>query len=130
MSRVLPPFFKLLTIGLLIAICVISLVPAGYRPETSASHDLEHFGVFALFGAALVLGYRPRIWVCVALALLFAGLVELAQIGIPSRHARLSDFLIDAAGSLLGSICAVLLLQAYHALKHRETTSPHDKIKR
>jgi VanZ family protein len=113
MSQYIQPLFKCLAIALLIAIVVLSVVPAELRPDTDVPHDIEHGAIFALFGVALVLGYRLRFLTWVMLGPLFAAAIELAQLYIPGRHSRLSDFLVDAAGVLLGSVCAVLVLKIH-----------------
>jgi VanZ family protein len=93
---------------LMLAITVLSLVPATLRPETSVPHNLEHFAIFAATGFALGFGYARRP-VAIMLALVgFAGAIELAQIFLPDRHARLIDFAVDAfavcAGAALSSL--------------------------
>jgi hypothetical protein len=111
MRRYAQPLFKCLAVGLLLAIFVLSVVPAEIRPETGVPHDLEHSAIWALPGALMVLGYRMRFWVWATLGPLFAAAIEVVQIGIPGRHARLEDFLVDAGSILLGSACAALLLK-------------------
>ena len=59
----------------------------------------------------MVPGYRMRFWAWVTLGPLFAGVIEVLQLGVPGRHARLSDFLVDTGAVLLGSACAVFLLK-------------------
>ena len=90
MSRNMQSLFKCLTIGLLMAITVLSLVPAEFRPETGLPHNIEHGAIFALLGGAMVLGYRLRFWAWVTLGPLFAAVIEVLQLGVPGRHARLS----------------------------------------
>jgi len=40
---------------------------------------------------------------------IFAGAVELAQTGVPGRHARLSDFIVDALAACVGVAIASIL---------------------
>jgi membrane associated rhomboid family serine protease len=115
--------FKCLTVGLLMAIIVLSFVPAGFRPQTGLPHNLEHGVIFALLGAAMVLGYRIRFWTWMTLGPLFAAVIEVLQLGVPGRHAKLSDFFIDAGGVLLGSACAFLLLRIRQIRAPGVTTS-------
>jgi VanZ family protein len=53
--------------------------------------------------------WRKPAVVSVALVL-YAGVIEMAQMFVPGRHARLSDFLVDAlalwAGVMMASIIA------------------------
>lgn len=123
LSRYMRPLFKCLTVGLLIAITVLSVVPPEFRPETGAPYDIEHAAIFLLLGVSMVLGYRMRFWAWLTLGPLFAATIEVAQLGVPGRHSRLSDFLFDAGGVLLGSACAVLLLKIAQARGSREATS-------
>jgi VanZ family protein len=95
-----------LTLGacpaLLIAIVVLSLVPAHDRPVTALPHSLEHLTIFFAAGLAFGIGYpQRRLFQFVAL-LAFTAAIELAQLLVPGRHARLSDFLIDAGGVTVG----------------------------
>ena len=90
-------------------IVVLSLVPSELRPETGVPHILEHGLIFAATGAAFGLGYEARSGSLAIQLVIFASAVEIAQLFAPGRHARLSDFLVDAvaicAGSIAGS-CA------------------------
>jgi VanZ family protein len=101
---------------LLIIIAVISLVPAQYRPATVLPHVLEHLPIFLATGVVFGVGYpERRLFQFVAL-LSFTAAIELAQLLIPGRHARLSDFLVDAlgisAGLLIGSFALAKLAQS------------------
>jgi VanZ family protein len=91
---------------LVIAILSLSLVPPSLRPVTGAPHDLEHFAIFALCGLAFGLGYSSRHLPCAISLVIFAGMVEVLQLAIPGRHARMVDFAVDAlagcAGVLIG----------------------------
>ena len=93
-----------LTLGacaaLLIAIVVLSLVPAHDRPVTALPHSLEHLTIFFAAGLAFRIGYPQRRLFVALLA--FTAAIELAQLLVPGRHARLSDFLIDAWGVTVG----------------------------
>jgi VanZ like family len=98
--------------GLAITIVILSIVPAGLRPETALPHHLEHFAIYAMTGLAFALGYRQMplrlsLWLVV-----FSGGVELAQLFVPGRHARLSDFLVDAAAACAGVFAAEALKRA------------------
>ena len=87
---------------LALAIIFLSLVPPSLRPVTDLPHDLEHGAVFLLTGFAFGMGYPHRYWFqSIALAT-FAGLIELAQFLVSGRHARLSDFIVDAVAVCAG----------------------------
>jgi VanZ family protein len=83
-------------------IVVLSLSPASVRPTTGAAHDLEHLLIFVATGMAFALGYPRRFGLLMVALPTFAAAIEVAQNWVPGRHARMSDFLVDAAASCLG----------------------------
>ena len=89
------------------AIVALSVVPPRLRPETGAPHHLEHFAIFAATGLAFGLGYRKR-WLVAPLLVVFSGSVEVAQLLVPGRHARLSDFVVDALAACFGFLAVSL----------------------
>ena len=93
-------------------IIVLSVVPSWLRPVTGAPHAVEHFAIFALTGLAFGVGYRPRFQLAIGLVL-FAGAAELAQLFASGRHARFSDFTVDALAALAGSAAAALARAGY-----------------
>ena len=94
-----------LTLGacaaLLIAIVVLSLVPAYDRPVTALPHSLEHLTIFFAAGLAFGIGYPQRIGPSF-LRYFFTAVIEMAQLVVPGRHARLTDFVVDAVGIMTG----------------------------
>jgi uncharacterized membrane protein YccC len=90
-------------------ITFLSLVPPALRPETGASHDLEHFGIFVLTGLAFGAGYGKRPYSVAVLLVAFAAAIEIGQLFVPGRHARLSDFIVDAVAMSLGVLAAELV---------------------
>ena len=85
-------------IGIL-AVIVLSVVPAADRPVTGAGQLFEHFTAFALVAGAFAIGFGLRIIRLLFLAFFFCGGIELLQVPLPTRHARVSDFVIDFVGS-------------------------------
>jgi VanZ family protein len=84
------------------AITILSIVPPQYRLVTAVSHNLEHLAIFLSAGIAFGAGYLDRPW-AVAIGLAgFSGAIEIAQLWTPGRHARLMDFLVDAAAAWIG----------------------------
>ena len=90
-------------------IIILSLVPPSLRPETSAPHSVEHFTIYAATGFAFGLGYKHRHDLLAILLLIFTGSIEIAQLLVQGRHARLSDFIIDAIAACMGLVFASLL---------------------
>ncbi len=86
------------------------MVPPTLRPETSLPHGLEHFGIFGATGLAFALAYTLTPVLAIALVV-FSGAVEMLQLFIPGRHARLSDFIIDALASIVGLVTVLLITQ-------------------
>jgi VanZ family protein len=93
--------------ALAVAVALLSVVPANFRPVTDMPHDFEHFAIFLATGVAFGFGYSRRPFAVAVMLVLFAAAVEIAQIFAPDRHARLSDFVVDAlavcAGATLGA---------------------------
>lgn len=94
---------------LLIAIVALTFVPPGLRPVSGLPHNVEHLAIFLLMGAAFGLAYQGHAHSLGLMAILFAAVLELSQVFIPGRHARLSDFVINAAGVCAGIALATLL---------------------
>lgn len=99
------------------AVIELSLVPPFFRPTTVIPHDLEHLIAFFLMGLAFGLGYVSRVFLTTFLLNGFIGLIEIAQLFVPGRHARMSDFLIDAFAVSIG-IASAYLASAYLASAH------------
>jgi VanZ family protein len=85
----------------ILTIIVLSVVPAVDRPVTGSGQNFEHFVAYALTASAFALGYElslVRLSIC---AFLFCGGIELLQALVPTRHARVSDFVVDLGASWL-----------------------------
>jgi VanZ family protein len=89
----------------ILAIVILSVVPAADRPVTGAGQLLEHLTAFAIVGGAFAIGYRLSLIRLMFLAVFFCAGIELLQIPLPTRHARVSDFLVDIAGACLAILC-------------------------
>ena len=92
-----------------VAIVVLSLAAPSLRPVTFLPHSLEHAAIFAIAGLALGLGYPGRTAHHMAMMVIFAGAIELAQFYAPGRHPRLIDFAVDALGGCAGVAAAAIL---------------------
>src|SRR5581483_5470031 len=95
---------------LVTAIVVLSLVPPNLRPDSGLPHGLEHFAIFWATGVAFAVGYS-FLPLLATLLVAFSGAVEILQLFIPGRHARLSDFIVDALASVIGLMTILLLVQ-------------------
>ena len=108
----------------IIGIIILSVVPANERPTPGAAwfgelfgHIIEHVAAFALVAGAFAIGYRFSLFRLLTLAFLYCGGIELLQIPLPTRHARVSDFLINFAASVV----AITSVQAGESLRGAQT---------
>lgn len=91
------------------AIILLSVVPPDLRPATPLPHDVEHFGIFWVTGFAFAFGYPHRKVLLSTLLVSFAAVIEVAQLFVPGRHARLSDFIVDALAVAIGLVAVLLI---------------------
>jgi VanZ family protein len=96
---------------LVLVIIALSVGPPSTRPVTGAGHNFEHLAIFLAMGVAFGLGYPRRVIVLPIALLGFSAVIEIVQMVVPGRHARLSDFLTDAAASCLGVAVSLLLVK-------------------
>jgi VanZ family protein len=85
----------------LLAIIGLSVVPAVDRPVTGAGQWFEHFAAYALVAGAFAVGYSFSLARLILCAFVFCGGIELLQVPLPTRHARVSDFVVDLIGSCI-----------------------------
>ena len=84
------------------AVTFATLGPPSLRPHSDLGQDGEHALAFILVGLAFGLAYRQRRLPVAAVAVVLIGLLELMQFWAPGRHARLEDFMVDAATACIG----------------------------
>jgi hypothetical protein len=89
-------------LGLATAIVALSVVPPTLRLETGLPHGIEHFVIYWGTGLAFALGYELKPALLATRLVFFSGAVEIAQLFVPGRHARLSDFIVDASAITVG----------------------------
>jgi VanZ family protein len=97
------------------AIVVLTVVPAGSRPATFVPHNIEHAAIFLAAGILFGTAYLGREWLLSIGAIVFCAAIELAQLYVPGRHARLGDFVIDAAAAVLGVFLGRILFRTFFA---------------
>ena len=90
----------------LVGLVIVTIVPANERPVSGLQHDLEHFSAFSLAGLMFGLAYAGHLRALSLSAIAFTLALELSQIPLATRHARLEDFVVDAAGACLGIVVA------------------------
>ncbi len=100
--------FKLFAWSLLLIIVFSTLVPIQYRPESGLSPTTERLIAFALAGFALCLAYPRRIAMVTAIIVAAAIGLELLQLLMPGRDARLIDAVVKIGGGLFGMLGGML----------------------
>ena len=72
-------------------------------------------------GAAFGIGYNRRPNLLMVGLVIFAGAIEIAQVLIPGRHARLSDFLVDAVSMCVTVIAGSIIISRVLGISDRFT---------
>jgi hypothetical protein len=87
--------------SLAVAIVVMTLGPVGLRPQFGHP-SLERFAAYITLGGLFSLAYpRHRAWVALAVVCGALGL-EMGQLLVPGRDARLADAMVKATGAVSG----------------------------
>jgi VanZ family protein len=105
------------------AVTFATLGPPSLRPHSELGQDGEHALAFILVGLAFGLAYRNRRWTVAAVAVVLIGVLELMQFWAPGRHARLEDFLVDAATACVGFALAAIANWAVTRLRASSTVT-------
>ncbi|MEA2818806.1 MAG: hypothetical protein QOJ86_810 [Bradyrhizobium sp.] len=84
------------------AVTFATLGPPSYRPHSALGQDAEHALAFVLVGLAFGLAYPRRRLFTAGIAVVLIGMLELLQLWMPGRHARLEDFVVDALAAYAG----------------------------
>jgi VanZ family protein len=87
---------------LIAAVVFATLGPPSYRPHSPLGQDGEHALAFVLVGLAVGLSFPQRRLFVAAISVVLIGLLEIMQLWAPGRHARLEDFVVDAATACVG----------------------------
>jgi VanZ family protein len=93
---------KLAAWALAAAVTFATLGPPGLRPHAPLGHDGEHAFAFVLVGIAFGLAYAQRRTFVATVSVVMIGVLEILQIWVPGRHARVVDFVVDALAACLG----------------------------
>ena len=97
---------RLFAWGLAAAIAYATLGPATQRPHSNLGQNGEHAFAFVLLGLAFGLAYARAPGRTAILVIVYTGLIEVLQFLAPGRHARLSDFVVDALAGCAGLVGA------------------------
>jgi VanZ family protein len=99
------------------AVSFATLGPPSYRPHSSLGQDGEHALAFILIGVAFGLAYTEHRLRVAVIAVMMIGTLELLQLWMPGRHARLEDFIVDALTACVGLAIAAGLDWAMQRLR-------------
>jgi VanZ family protein len=90
------------------AVTFATLGPARLRPRSDLGQDGEHALAFVLVGLAFGLAYPRRRLLTAGIAVILIGVLEMLQLWMPGRHARLEDFIVDALAACAGIVVAAV----------------------
>jgi VanZ family protein len=116
-------FLRAVAWSLLTGIVVMTVVPPGLRVVTGAPHAVEHTVIFLATGVAFGLAYELRLSVICATAIVFCASLEILQLAIPGRHARVSDFFVDFLSACMGIAIAWTVRRLSEANRADERSS-------
>ena len=103
--------------GCVLAIAILSLLPAEEMVRTSLGGHIEHAVAYAGTASIMALAYAKRRLSSVAAALIvYAGVLEFLQRFSPGRHSSVDDFLASSVGVLIG-IAAVISVRAVRRVR-------------
>src|SRR5262245_43730009 len=105
-NKQLSLFLRCASIGCIIAVALLSWLPATIMMRTVLGGHAEHFiaymGTSILTGLAFQRGPRPTTQG--VLLIMYAAVLEVGQLYSPGRHASLEDFAFSAAGVVIGGL--------------------------
>lgn len=102
--------FKVLFVGLLLVVLVLSLLPISH-PEVSPNDKVNHFIAYAVLAIAGVLAYRSKLWVSL-FVINWGVFIELLQGMTEYRHYSMADAVANTAGVFIG-IAAMVIWQRF-----------------
>ncbi len=104
-------YVRLLAWILVAGLIFLTIVPAPERPVTGVGHNFEHFLAFGVTAFVYFIAYPKRLIIVLTQGILFALALELLQVPLPSRHARIEDFVVDALAGCAGMVVAYLSMR-------------------
>ena len=105
-EKPLSVFLRAAFIGCIIALAILSWLPATIMTRTILGGHAEHF--LAYLGSAILMGLvfqkSPRLTVQCVLLIMYAAVLETGQLYSPGRHSSFQDFAYSAAGVVIGGL--------------------------
>ncbi len=99
-------FLRIFAWLLTAAVTFATLGPPSLRPHSNLGQDGEHGLAFVLIGLSFGVAYARHRLITAGVAVVLIGLLELLQLWMPGRHARLEDFIVDALAACAGIAAA------------------------
>jgi VanZ family protein len=102
---------RVLTWCCVVALAVLSLMPAEEMVRTGLPGQFEHLGAYAGSAAIAMAGYGASRGAVPIIGgfWLYAAILEWLQHFVPGRHPSIADFAASALGVLCGGLAAALL---------------------
>ena len=91
------------------AVTFATLGPPSFRPHSPFGQDGEHTLAFIMVGLAFAFAYPRHRRTAMIISLIAIAALELLQLAVPGRHARLEDFVVDALAAIAGFALAAAL---------------------
>jgi VanZ family protein len=103
---------RLASISSIVAVLVLSWMPADSRPSLGTSNLIEHFVAYFVTALVTTVAFVPPRTIRSVLAgmILLAGVAEIGQNFVPGRGPKVIDFLAGSAGAIT-IICASAVLR-------------------
>jgi VanZ family protein len=108
-------FARSLSWLLLVALVFVTVCPINLRPLSGEPIWFERWAAFAVFAFVFSIGYPRQRLLVLALTVAAAGALEAAQMLQATRHTRLSDFYVKAAGCVFGWLLAYVTVRLSNA---------------
>jgi len=108
--------FRVLTWCSVVALAILSLLPAEEMVRTGFGHHIEHFSAYAGSAGIAMIGYGQRRrapWIIVLGFWAYAGLLEYLQHFAPGRTPAFEDFAASALGALTDTVVIFVLRLRY-----------------
>src|SRR5262245_57346282 len=107
--QVMTIFLRLIAWTLAVAVTFATLGPPQFRPHADLGQNSEHALAFILVGLAFGVAYRHNRFFNALVVVIMTGAIEILQFWAPGRHARMSDFIVDALAACGGLVMAAAL---------------------
>src|SRR5256885_4108610 len=101
------------------AVTFATLGPAMLRPRSELGQNGEHAIAFVLVGLAFGVAYSRQRLLTSVISVVAIGVLEILQLWVPGRHARLVDFVGDALAACIGLAMAAGLGWTRQGLRWR-----------